>query len=243
MLGDKDNSVSNQTNGETNECADTSTNRATTSTDDRTDTSRRRCRASGDKQTVEPVQPVFDCVINADKVCGYASDNRRNTSTNRRTSRRSRTETQIGSRSSQSLCNGTIRKCGCYPTRNAFTQQRTAADSKNTSADNLCEILQIEFVQNSVNDTRPFESDTCHQQAYADCNGERVCQPVAFQLVYPSESVKNTLRDFPCRQTQCNRANGCQNMSQPSVKEITPTVDFISQTEPFLHFLNDFVYL
>ena len=193
MLFNSNDSVSHQTDSETNQRTNSSTYRTATSTDDSTDTSRRRSRASRDKQTIQPVQTVLQCVINTSEICRNTSNDSTNSSTNSRTSRRCSPETEITRRRSQCRRNGAICKRGHNPASNSFTQNRTSTDGKQPSGNDLSKVHFVQLVLDCVNDTSPFEGNACDKQADTDRDSERIIQSQILEILHIFQCRKHPL--------------------------------------------------
>ena len=55
--------------------------------------------------------------------------------------------------------------------------------------------------------------------------------------------IGNTLCDFPRRETRTDSPHHRQDFSETGIEQVSPRVDFLVQTEPFFHFLNNLINL
>ena len=55
--------------------------------------------------------------------------------------------------------------------------------------------------------------------------------------------IGNTLCDFPRRETCADSSYRQQDFSKAGIEQVSPRVDFLVQTEPFFHFLNNLIDL
>ena len=240
FLNYEDNTVSHQADCETDQCTDTSSYRTSTSTDDSTDTSTSRRSTSTDKRRTQPVNTVFDSVINASDVCRNTSDNTADTSTQSRTSRRCSTETQVCCRRGESCSNSTSAESRGNPASNRLADESTADCDETTAAKNLSEVHSVEFVLNSVNDTSRFQCDTSNGKAQTDGECQTITQPSFLQSQQTLNASENALRNLPRCETESNSTHSSEDSAKSCVEELAPCVNVLSKTEPFLHFSEDF---